>query len=125
MSKNSRSTTIHLLLQGKGGVGKTLVASYLAQYFMNRRQPVRCIDIDPLAHTLAQYGGLNVQMFPLIREGDIDPRSFDAVIENVLNGHGTFVMDTGPSAFVPLWNYILEHDLIRTLSSSGRRLYIH
>ena len=49
---------IHLTLQGKGGVGKSLVASLLAQYFGERKGFVRCIDTDPVNRTLAQYSAL-------------------------------------------------------------------
>ena len=35
---------IHLTLQGKGGVGKSLIASVLAQYFLKDGRDVRCID---------------------------------------------------------------------------------
>ena len=38
---------IHLSLQGKGGVGKSLIASILAQYFNARSKIIRCIDTDP------------------------------------------------------------------------------
>src|SRR4051812_14654472 len=40
----TRANSIHLSLQGKGGVGKSLVASILAQYFRARGLAVRCID---------------------------------------------------------------------------------
>jgi adenylylsulfate kinase-like enzyme len=36
--------TIHLVLQGKGGIGKSVVAGWLAEFLMGRGQPVRCID---------------------------------------------------------------------------------
>jgi hypothetical protein len=32
--------TIHLILQGKGGVGKSVVASWLAEFLIGRGQPV-------------------------------------------------------------------------------------
>jgi hypothetical protein len=31
--------TIHLVLQGKGGVGKSIVASWLAEFLIGRGQP--------------------------------------------------------------------------------------
>ncbi len=125
MSKHPRSTTIHLLLQGKGGIGKTPIAGFLAQYFMSRGQPVRCIDVDPLGNALSRFKGLNAERFPVFRDGDIDVRSFDAVFETVLRDHGTYVIDAGASIFIQLWSYILESDLITTLNDSGRRLYFH
>ncbi len=44
---------IHLTLQGKGGVGKRLVASVLAQYLREKGKEVRCIDTDPVNRTFA------------------------------------------------------------------------
>src|SRR5579859_3467685 len=45
------ASTIHLTLQGKGGVGKSLVASILAQYFRHHGREIRCIDSDPVNQT--------------------------------------------------------------------------
>jgi CO dehydrogenase nickel-insertion accessory protein CooC1 len=61
MAKASQTTaengesTIHLTLQGKGGVGKSLIAAILAQFFQNSGRDVRCIDTDPVNRTFAQY----------------------------------------------------------------------
>ena len=71
------ASAVHLSLQGKGGVGKSLVASLLAQYFLSRGQPVRCIDTDPVNQTLSQYRGLTVEHIKLLREGGVDQRGFD------------------------------------------------
>ena len=49
---------IHLTLQGKGGVGKSLIASILAQYLKEKGREVRCIDTDPVNRMFAQYGAL-------------------------------------------------------------------
>ncbi len=49
--------SIHLSLQGKGGVGKSLVASILAQYFLHTGRDLCCIDTDPVNQTLSQDKG--------------------------------------------------------------------
>ena len=49
---------IHLTLQGKGGVGKSLVASILAQYFRHRGAEIHCLDTDPVNQTFSQYTGV-------------------------------------------------------------------
>jgi hypothetical protein len=129
----SRSTTtspmngraIHLSLQGKGGVGKSLVASLLAQYFICRGHGVRCLDTDPVNQTLSQYKGLQVEHVKLLRDGGIDQRGFDALMETILTETGTFVVDNGASTFIPLWNYILENNVIGMLRDSGKKLYVH
>ena len=78
---NETEAAIHLSLQGKGGVGKSLVASILAQYFIHRGTTIRCIDTDPVNQTFAQYKRLPVERVKLIRDGGIDQRGFDALME--------------------------------------------
>jgi adenylylsulfate kinase-like enzyme len=46
---------VHLSLQGKGGAGKSLIASFLAQYYEDRGINAVCVDTDPMNHTFAQY----------------------------------------------------------------------
>ena len=43
--------TVHFILQGKGGIGKTLVSTILAQWIAGKDvgegdQPLRCYDTD-------------------------------------------------------------------------------
>lgn len=63
---------IHMLLQAKGGVGKSLIASFLAQYFTSCGHAVRCIDAGPVNCTFSQYARLNVQRLKVPRNGGID-----------------------------------------------------
>jgi CO dehydrogenase nickel-insertion accessory protein CooC1 len=51
----SNATTIHISLQGEGGVGKSLVAAILSQYLASRGQDVHGIDADPVNHTSSKY----------------------------------------------------------------------
>ena len=66
--------TIHLTLQGKGGVGKSLVASLLAQYFRHRGAPIHCLDTDPVNQTFSQYTELGAKHLELMHDGKIDSR---------------------------------------------------
>ena len=117
---NETDAAIHLSLQGKGGVGKSLVASILAQYFIHRGTTIRCIDTDPVNQTFAQYKRLPVERVKLIRDGGIDQRGFDGLMETLLTSEGVFVVDNGASTFVPLWNYFLENNTLELLRHSGR-----
>lgn len=58
----------------------------------------------------------------LCRKGGIDQRGFDALIDAVLTSEGTFVVDTGASTFIPLWNHILENDVRNLLRQAAKRL---
>jgi CO dehydrogenase nickel-insertion accessory protein CooC1 len=44
-----------LILQGKGGVGKSFIAALLAQYLQEKGVAVRCFDADPVNSTLASF----------------------------------------------------------------------
>ena len=121
----SAANTIHLSLQGKGGVGKSLVASILAQYLISRGAEVRCIDTDPVNRTLTQYKRLDAQPLKLLREGGVDPRGFDALMDNILTTEATFMIDNGASTFIPLWNYVIENNVRSLLKEAGKRLCVH
>lgn len=119
-------TAVHLVLQGKGGVGKSLVAAILAQYFGHyRSKVVHCVDTDPVNQTFAQYRELGVARLDLLLDGAIDQRVFDSLMERMLTETGIFVVDNGASTFIPMWNYILENDVVRVLTGAERRLYVH
>jgi hypothetical protein len=121
----TRLHSIHLSLQGKGGVGKSLIASILAQYFRERGSEIRCIDTDPVNSTMFQYKALNVSRLELLRNGTIDHRGFDTLMERLLTEDATFVVDNGAATFIPLWNYFLENHVLDVLTQAGKRLYVH
>ena len=121
----SPQTTVHISLQGKGGVGKTLVASILVQYFRQKGLTVYPVDTDPVNHSLAQYRELGVQSLEVLRDGRVDQRNFDGLLERLLTESGVFVVDSGASTFIPLWYYMLENRVFDCLRNSGRRIVIH
>ena len=129
MTKTSGSgigaTSIHISLQGKGGVGKSLISAILSQYLLSKGQDVQGIDADPVNQTLAEYRGLAVNRLNLLKEGSVDQREFDLLMERFLTESGTFVVDTGASTFIPLWHYVLENQALEYLRESGKRVFIH
>src|SRR6516225_5591079 len=118
-------TSIHMALQGKGGVGKSLISAILSQYLSSKGQDVCGIDVDPVNQTFSEYQGLRVECLNLLREGSIDQREFDLLMERFLTESGTFVVDTGASTFIPLWHYVLENHALEQLRERGKRVYIH
>ena len=125
LSDRTRKGIIHLSLQGKGGVGKSLVASIVAQYYGYRGAEVQCIDTDPVNQTLSQYRALKAQHLKLLTNGNVDQRGFDQLMERLLTEEGVFVVDSGASTFIPLWSYILENKVLELLLNAGRLLYVH
>jgi hypothetical protein len=120
------SADVHLVLNGKGGVGKSLVATWLAEFLITRRRSVRCIDGDPVNRSLSQYKALEAEQLDLVNEDGLIQRArYDALIERFATNSGTFVVDSGATAFLPFWGYIVESQVIRVLRDSGRNLYLH
>src|SRR5580704_6186939 len=118
--------TIHLVLQGKGGVGKSIVASWLAEFLMTRGQPLRCFDGDPVNRSMAQMKALNVEKLDLLNdEGVVMRARYDALINRFLTEEAVFLVDSGATAFLPFWTFIVESDVISSLRAAGRRVYIH
>ena len=52
---------VHLVLNGKGGVGKSVVATWLAEFLVSRGRSVRCIDGDPVNRSFSQYKALGAE----------------------------------------------------------------
>jgi len=120
---------IHFILQGKGGVGKSLTAALLAQYLKSQEtDPTRvyCADTDPVNDTFARYDAFGAQRFKILNnDKNIDPRAFDALVETLLEHEGSAVIDNGAATFVPLSAYLVENNVIELLQEAGKTVYIH
>lgn len=102
---------IHLLLQGKGGVGKSFIAATLAQYRQSKGHMPLCIDTDPVNATFHGYAALDVRRLQIMEDDDINPRSFDALIELMADSTADVIIDNGASAFVPLSHYLISNQV--------------
>src|SRR5207249_10516010 len=93
---NSDGTSVHFALQGKGGVGKSLVASVLSQYFVSKDRALHAVDADPVNQTLAQYEALVVERLNLMQNANVDQTAFDILMARIMTEPGTSVVDTRP-----------------------------
>src|SRR5260370_2911566 len=125
ISGNGTPTSVHLVLQGKGGVGKSFVSAILAQYFRTKSAPVHCLDTGPVNATFAQYRLLEAEHLKVLRRGTINEKQFDVFVVKVCHGAGVFIVDTGATTFVPLWNYILENEILDFFRAHGRSVFVH
>ena len=118
---------LNMILQGKGGVGKSLVASLMAQHYQENDITPVCVDTDPVNATFAGYKAFNVHRIELMKDGDIDPLAFDDLIELVMAGdpESTFVVDNGASSFLPLCSWMLENEVIQFFKDNDIDLVIH
>jgi len=116
---------IHLLLQGKGGVGKSFIAATLAQYKMTKGQKPLCIDTDPINSTFEGYKALGVKRLEIMQNNEIDPRNFDQLIELVAPSTDDVIIDNGASSFVQLTHYLITNQVPELLFGMGHEMVVH
>jgi hypothetical protein len=119
--------SVHFVLQGKGGIGKTLVSTFIAQY-INDRNPgtLKTFDTDQENATLAAYKGLNVTPVDVMNEDrTINRKMFDKMMLDILNTDQNIVIDNGANTFSPLMSYLMENQFLDLLEESGKAVYIH
>jgi hypothetical protein len=117
--------SIHMVLQGKGGVGKSLTAVLLAQFLQNKSGQVICADTDPVNATFTQYTSLDVAHVDIAEGGNVIQRKFDPLMELIISTEADFVIDNGAATFMPLTRYLAENDIFRIMSEAGKKVYIH
>ncbi|EEE2967613.1 TPA: protein TraL [Escherichia coli] len=116
---------IHMVLQGKGGVGKSAIAAIIAQYKMDKGQTPLCIDTDPVNATFEGYKALNVRRLNIMAGDEINSRNFDTLVELIAPTKDDVVIDNGASSFVPLSHYLISNQVPALLQEMGHELVIH
>ena len=120
--------TAHIILQGKGGVGKSMISSLLCQYYHDyKKKDIIAIDTDPINQTLAQYKGLNVITLDLKDGIIVDSRKIDELTNIVLSAKdGTqIIVDNGASSFIPFASWFIENDTISFWENHNVDVLIH
>lgn len=116
---------IHIILQGKGGVGKSMIAAMIAQYMAGKSRIPLCIDTDPVNATFEGYQALDVRRLEIMDGDEINTRYFDALIEMVATAQRDVIIDNGASSFVPLSHYLISNQVPELLQEMGHELVVH
>ncbi|PTQ78929.1 AAA family ATPase [Nitrosomonas ureae] len=116
---------IHMILQGKGGVGKSFIASTLAQHKLAKGKKLICVDTDPVNATFHGFKKLNVRKINVMSGDEIDPRKFDDLIELISKSESDVIIDNGASTFVPMSHYLISNQIPALLPDMGHELVIH
>ena len=116
---------IHIVLQGKGGVGKSVVAAVIAQFKVSQGDLPLCIDTDPVNATFEGYKALKVHRLNILDKDEINTRNFDALIEMIAVTKSDVIIDNGASSFVPLSHYLISNQVPALLKDMGHELVIH
>ncbi len=118
-------TKINMVLKGKGGVGKSMIAATLAQYKTGKGAKPLCIDTDPVNSTFEGYKALNVRRLDIMDGDEINTRNFDALVEMIASADGEVIIDNGASSFVPLSSYLIGNQVPAMLQDMGHELVVH
>ena len=117
---------VNLVFQGKGGVGKTFVASLIGQFYQERGAPVICMDTDPVNASLSSVKALQARHVGLLgADSRIDIDALDAMIEAAATEDAHIVIDNGAVSFVPLSQYLLANDIPDLIAGTGKDVVIH
>ena len=121
--------SLHIVINSKGGVGKSSVSAVLAGYFGDLDKDITCFDADPTIKTFSTYKRFNAnRLVGLIDDDDneINSRAYDALVDDVVkNRKKIHIVDTGSSGFVSFINYIVGSGALDFISSSGKTIYFH
>lgn len=119
--------TIHFILQGKGGVGKSMIAVLLYQALKHFEKQVSAYDTDPVNATLASFNEFNVTRIEIMKGDNIDVRKFDTLFDALLSApqESHVIVDNGASSFIALGAYLLENDFLPLLEEQGHKVFFH
>lgn len=116
---------VHIILQGKGGVGKSVIAAIVAQYKKSKGQEPTCIDTDPVNSTFEGYKYLNVTRLNIMTDDEINTRNFDSLVELIATTENDVIIDNGASSFVPLSHYLISNEVPALLNEMGHEIVVH
>ena len=117
--------SVHIILQEKGGIGKTYGSSLLLQYLISQGVSVVGIDTDPSNATLAGYKSLPVTQLNIMDGNSIDISCFDNLMVMIDESDNDYVIDIGSSNFIGFNDYVLSQDIYGMIESMGINVYLH
>ena len=121
----------HFILQGKGGVGKTTVSTFITQYLKDYlKQDYMAIDTDQVNASFAKFKALNVETINVMQDNIITDAGWENLTYKLINtDKSNIIIDNGASSFVPLIAYAIENDMVDLLTleenSYAGNIFIH
>jgi CobQ/CobB/MinD/ParA nucleotide binding domain len=116
---------IHFVIQGKGGVGKSVISALIAQKCQQEGKTI-CFDTDPVNATFSNYNGVGATFLDIMDKNEVNQRRFDGLMESLLTSDADFaVIDNGASCFIPLSSYIASNAAVDILIAAGHEVHLH
>ena len=120
----------HIFFQHKGGIGKSTLASYFAEFKRYRGDDAALYDADPMNQSFAAYEGLQVKEVDLMLNDEVAKLKVDAFMEEMFfikddRPDVEFIIDVGASSYPALSKYFKENAVFDVLKDEGVTPYIH
>lgn len=123
---SGRQKKVHILLQGKGGIGKSFVSIIIAQYIKQQDPDVLCLDTDPVNATFSSFPALHARPIALMESNNtINERLFDEMMEQIINTDSNVIVDNGAASYVPLSAYLIDNEAFDVIQRAGKQVVIH
>lgn len=110
---------VHVVFQSKGGIGKSLVATFLTQYLREKwafPSQVLAVDAD----------GLNNSFSNTLQSGAAVVGADMATLTDAIRAHqGDVVIDTGPSSYLAMGEWLTSPETVSTLLKGGWTIKVH
>ncbi len=122
---------VHIVCQGKGGVGKTFICWLLAQFLLERNggDSIACADSDPVNKSFAAFHGIpKMTSLNLFSDDNrnVEPGDFERMFEFIQTApESDLVIDTGASNFVPFQTFLSMDRADQMLADTNCNLILH
>ena len=119
---------IHVILQDKGGVGKSVVAALLHQGLEALGYEVRGYDTDSVNGTFAAYGAFNASRVEIVLPGGgISREGVDGLLNTLADTPDGVhaVVDNGAASSAALTAFFAEYGIPTALKDKGHRVCLH
>ena len=122
--KNNKRSA-NFVIQGKGGSGKSVTATLIAQHIKETGEPLVCLDTDQINASFTATASLGVEQVDLLNsDNEVDVEIMNACVTRIREEDSHFVVDSGASGFVPLVSYLIDTNLF-TWVAEKKRVVVH
>jgi len=119
---------IHITVNKKSGVGQTIIASSLMQYFDREKIKAQGIDLDTTFSTLSSYRSLDVELIDVSSSGDCSSLSgnkLNSLVERIIVDNKNYVIDANSFSYNGLVKYFCNDTIVNKLANEDIDIYFH
>jgi len=121
-----KMNSLNLILQAKNDVGKTYIASIVAEYFQAKGSEFHGYDADKSESSFAKFEDFKVEPVEVVdTDHHFKLEAFDKVWENAIAKNLDIILDSGVDAFGPLVQYFVKNGNDNLSAESKNEIIVH